>query len=170
MERVTVLENNVEVVIKNAGTAEVPAGAGFWVDAYINPNPEHLPRQTNDIWQDFTQEGIAWGLVDLSGPIDPGGTITLAVGSQYFVPEESNLGDGWSADTTIYVQVDSAHVETSYGGVLESHEIIDGPYGEGQTANNFWPPHPTVVTAASGVSTAFGEIVSIEPGRLPPRR
>ncbi len=171
VDSVTVLDNDVRVVVKNVGTAEVPAGAGFWVDAYINPDPNHLPERVNDIWQNFTNRGIAWGLVDLSEPIDPGDTLTLTVGSQYFVPAESNIAGGWSsANTQIYVQVDSAHAHTKYGGVLESHEINSGPYDNCHPANNFGEPLTIICTAGTVSERSVEAIVPVSNVGLPPRR
>jgi hypothetical protein len=71
---------------------------------------------------------MVWGISAPALPLGPGDTITLSVGNAYYWPEYSNFSGAIQAGSAVYAQVDSANVNTSYGGVLESHEIAGGPY------------------------------------------
>jgi len=167
VEEVSILENGLEVVLKNKGNAQIPAGAGFWVDAYINPEPQHLPLSlaVNNTWSDYGGQGLVWGLVDLSNPLAPNETITLTVDSPYFMPEHSNIGDGWTdaITTTVYVQVDSVHTETNYGGILERHEIL------GEEYNNVWTNYAAQNTTPGAITPTETIIYLDTTGSLPLR-
>lgn len=118
---------NVEVVIKNIGN--VPATEPFWVDFYVNPNP--VPTQVEQLWQEVASEGIAWGVTNA---LAAGESLTLTYSilpgtlHPYYIPEQSHFSGSWPTGTPIYAQVDSANLDTVYGGVLESHEITNGIY------------------------------------------
>jgi hypothetical protein len=60
---------------------------------------------------------------------------------------------------TPYVQVDSANVNTTYGAVLENHEILGAPY------NNIGGP----VYVTGGIGEEPGEGKLPGGGALPPR-
>lgn len=139
VEQITTTSNNVEVVIKNTGYA--PASGGFWVDAYINPNPP--PTQVNQIWNDQANQGLVWGV---DATIAPGETLTLTINDAYYFPQWSNFST-LPEGTPVYVQVDSVNFDTTYGAILETHEATGGSY------NNI----------ASTVSTA-GSAAAISPG------
>jgi hypothetical protein len=57
-------------------------------------------------------------------------TYSLSPGAPnlYYSPEHSSFAGSLPAGTPIYAQVDSAHLNTAHGGVLESHELANGPY------------------------------------------
>jgi hypothetical protein len=142
------------VVIKNVGTA--PVVDAFWVDFYIDPSE---PPSLNKIWQDLSTQGIAWGVTD---PIPVNGVITLTIGGTYYVPNESNFIPPLQVGTPIWAQVDAVNLLTTYGGVLESHEIVGGVY------NNVIS---TVSIAGSSVvlPAAINEAATVSSGDLPRR-
>ena len=113
--------NAVTVVIKNVGNA--PVVDAFWVDAYINPVTP--PTRVNQIWEDLGDQGIAWGVTDV---IPVNGVITLTLDSAYYDPGESNFTSPLTIGTSVWAQVDSVNLLTTYGGVLESHELVGGTY------------------------------------------
>jgi hypothetical protein len=122
VEEINVLPGGeIEVVITNQGHA--PVGANFWVDLYINPDP--LPTAVNQIWTQLADEGLVWGVDDLAA-LTPGGTLVLS--SQDADAQYSNYSGSLASGTVIAVQVDSADVETDFGGVLEDHESLGEPY------------------------------------------
>ncbi|MEZ4637108.1 MAG: Calx-beta domain-containing protein [Caldilineaceae bacterium] len=138
------------IVIVNQGNAAVLQP--FWVDVYVNPSP--APQQTNQIWPLLSAHGATWGVTGAALPLDPGETLVLTVGDGYYAPDLSNLPETLSAGTVLYAQVDSANVATSYGGVLELHEILGGPY------NNVLGPvvlndaiQPVAVTTPGGAAS-----------------
>jgi uncharacterized repeat protein (TIGR01451 family) len=122
VEEINVLPGGeIEVVITNQGQA--PVGDNFWVDLYINPDP--LPTAVNQIWTQLADEGLVWGVDDLAA-LTPGGTLVLS--SQDADAQYSNYSGSLASGTVIAVQVDSADVETDFGGVLEEHESLGEPY------------------------------------------
>jgi len=145
VESVRVASGYARVVIKNQGEAAVLPADAFWVDLYVDPYP--VPTGVNQIWNALSSEGAVWGVEGSLLPLEPGGVITLMLGDDYFWEEYSNFPDVLSAGTPIYVQVDSADVGTTYGAVLESHEIVGGPY------NNIMGP---VFSTPGGLSEQVG--------------
>ncbi|WP_420641694.1 Ig-like domain-containing protein [Candidatus Leptofilum sp.] len=117
----------IEVVIENQGTQAT--SSGFWVDLYIAPDP--VPTHANEIWSDVGTEGIVWG-VDVAIPA--GGSLTLTYSTDpgalnlYYSEANSSYGGSLPDGASVYAQVDSAHLSTTYGGVLETHEILGEPY------------------------------------------
>jgi hypothetical protein len=124
VEQITVVDDALQVVIKNTGNAAVTES--FWVDLYVNPAP--VPTAVNQIWEGLAGYGSVWGVEGDVLPLDPGEALTLQVGGDYYWPELSRLPDNLAAGTTIYVQVDSANTETTYGAVFEGHERTGGVY------------------------------------------
>jgi uncharacterized repeat protein (TIGR02543 family) len=124
VEQITVVDDALQVVIKNIGNAAVTDS--FWVDLYVNPVP--APTAVNQIWEGLAGYGSVWGVEGDVLPLDPGEVLVLQVGGDYYWPELSRLPDNLAAGTTIYVQVDSANTETTYGAVFEGHERADGAY------------------------------------------
>lgn len=157
--------DTIEVVIENQGTQAT--ADGFWVDFYIAPNP--VPTQENELWQDVSAEGIVWG-VDVV--IDAGASLTLIYSTApgapnlYYSAENSSYGGSLPVGTAVYAQVDSAHLNTTYGGVLETHEILGGSY------NNVSSQYTAV--AARAATSVTGETADVplttEPVSLPSRR
>jgi len=117
----------IEVTIENQGTAAT--ANGFWVDFYINPSTP--PSGPNQLWYDLADEGLAWGVTEL---LSPGESLTLVYSTDpnapnlYFAPDESLYNGSLPTGTLVYVQVDSARENVTYGGILETHEILGGPY------------------------------------------
>ncbi len=119
--------STVEVVLTNQGP--VDTAAGFWVDFYVAPSS--VPTAANQLWQDVSSEGIAWGITE---PIVAGESLTLTYSTApgapnlYFSAADSNFTGTLSAGTSIYAQVDSAHVSNVNGAILETHEILGTAY------------------------------------------
>jgi len=126
VEEIIVTSNGVQVVIENQGDAAVLPEDEFWVDLYINPGI--IPTGVNQIWNDLCDEGLVWGVTADGLPLAPGDTMTLTIGDAYYRPDHSNFSGTFPAGVPIYVQVDSANAETTYGAVLENHEIAGGLY------------------------------------------
>jgi hypothetical protein len=136
----------IEIVIENQGAQAT--SSGFWVDFYIAPDP--VPTHENELWSDVGTEGIVWGI---NVSIPAGGSLTLTYSTApgasnlYYSAINSNYSGNLPVGTSVYAQVDSAHLNTTYGGVLENHEILDGTY------NN--------------VSAEFTAVNVVAPGSIP---
>ena len=152
----------IEVVIENQGTQAT--STGFWVDFYIAPNP--VPTQEDELWQDVSTEGIVWG-VDVA--IASGDSLTLRYSTApgapnlYYSAENSIYGGSLPEGTPVYAQVDSAHLNTTYGGVLETHEIL------GESYNNVSSQYTATAAATATAETAVSQ-GAVEPVDLPVRR
>jgi uncharacterized repeat protein (TIGR01451 family) len=127
VESIVASANSVQVVIRNEG--DLPVVDEFWVDAYLNPTTP--PTAVNQTWRHVGDYGIVWGITSDALPLAPGDAITLTVtptGGDYYHAGLSNVSWPLAAGTQVYAQADSAHTETSYGGVIENHEIVGGAY------------------------------------------
>jgi subtilisin-like proprotein convertase family protein len=145
---------NVQVVIMNRGNA--PVEDEFWVDAYIAPRTP--PTRVNQTWDQLGSQGLVWGVTSSALPaLVPGGTLTLTVGDAYYWQSLSRVSWPLRLGTPVYVQVDSVNAATTYGGVLERHEII------GEDYNNI---EDAVVVAALGGTQA---VIPLPPGLQPPQ-
>ncbi len=147
VHQLTVTGDGVQVVIKNQGNEPVDVGDVFWVDLYIAPDP--VPSSVNQTWDMLGSEGMVWGIAAPGLPLQPGDTLTLTDGDAYYWPEYSNFSGSLAAGTPVYVQVDSANVNTTYGAVLENHEIAGGDY------NNI--SGPVYATSAGSGRSGAGE-------------
>jgi subtilisin-like proprotein convertase family protein len=146
VESLEVSDAAVRIVVKNIGTAAVTDA--FWVDLYVNPDP--LPSGVNQIWPDFAAEGLVWGV---TSPVGIGEVVTLTQYAAFYWGDYSDVAWPLADGTPVYVQVDSAHAETDYGGVLEVHELTGGTYNNiastvavagSLTANDADLPSPSV--------------------------
>jgi subtilisin-like proprotein convertase family protein len=125
VENIIATANNVQVVIKNQGN--VPVNNEFWVDVYIAPRTE--PTQVNQTWNQLGNQGLVWGVsADLLAALTPGGIITLTVGDAYYWPSHSRVSWPLAPGAPVYGQVDSFNSATSFGAVLEIHEMIGEDY------------------------------------------
>jgi uncharacterized repeat protein (TIGR01451 family) len=125
VERFSARSEEIQLVIKNQGNVQV--AEEFWVDVYIDPQP--MPTAVNQTWDQLASQGLIWGVTaDALPALVPGGVLTLTVGDAYYRADHSEISWPLPAGTQIYVQVDSANVGTTYGAVLESHEITGGTY------------------------------------------
>jgi len=166
VERIEVTGSHVLVVIKNQGTLPVPVENSFWVDLYVDPDP--APTRVNQTWPMLCDFGVAWGVTAPALPLAPGGTLTLTIGDPYYQADDSNFPASLPTGTPIYVQVDSANVGTTYGAVLEDHEMA------GWTYNNVGGPvFSTLSTMGEGAAGTGGPVVEphppAPPGWLPSR-
>ncbi len=150
----------IEVTIRNRGAA--PVTASFWVDIYLNPVP--VPTGVNQIWDDGRAPyGLAWGVSEAALPLEPGQTLTLTTrpDDPYLVRSRSLLPSTSLTNAAIYAQVDSVNLDTTYGGVLETHEVNGGAY------NNILGGVTTVTLTATTLDPAPKQA---EPsGNLPSR-
>jgi len=135
VDSIVATANAVTVTISNQGDAPITRTFSneFWVDVYIEPDP--TPTHVNQTWAHLGDQGLLWGVTQDALPLDPGETLVLTTSRDqdgaYFWPQESAITWPLPAGTEIWAQVDSAHAETEYGAVLENHEIVGAPYGEG---------------------------------------
>jgi hypothetical protein len=149
VESITVNSDSAVVVIKNQGGAPALHIHPFWVDLYIDPDP--MPTAPNETWDRSCKQGIVWAVPPRALPLDVGTVLTLTycaeqeVPGPYYSDEFSKFEIALTPGTPIAVQVDSANADTTYGGVLEEHEIL------GRTYNNI---STTVSLAGSGCGTA----------------
>lgn len=141
----------VEVTIENQGT--MATSSGFWVDFYIDPDP--VPMHENEVWSDVSDEGIVWG-VNVS--IAAGDSLTLRYSTApgapnlFYSEENSGYTGLLPVGTTVYAQVDSAHLNTTYGGVLELHEILGTAY------NNVSAAYTAVAPTAPASTPALSQL------------
>lgn len=126
VESIVINRNNAQVIIKNQGN--VPVTDAFWVDLYVDPHP--VPTGVNQTWDDGRcGQGMVWGVVGGAAlPLAPGQSITLTYNDAYYWPNYSHISWPLPEGTPVYVQVDSANTETTYGAVFESHEMHGGAY------------------------------------------
>lgn len=131
----------VTVEIKNQGS--MPTNSSFWVDVYFEPEP--IPTNPNDIWEDGrSKSGLVWGITEI---IFPGEKLILTQNSPYFWPSLSSIPDLLPTDERpIYVQVDSANMNSGYGAVMEIHESLSGTY------NNIFGPVPLIISSTRTVN------------------
>ena len=127
VDQVLATPDTIQVTIRNQGDA--PVDDAFWVDMYLDPDPP--PSQVNQIWEDLAEQGLVWGVTK---SLQPGELVVLTVGDAYYHPDHSQVSWPLPAGTELWVQVDSAAAGSSYGAVLESHEILSQPY------NNIFGP------------------------------
>jgi len=130
VQSVTATRNSVQVVVKNEGNG--PVSDEFWVQVYIDPDP--IPTGVNQLWYDLGDEGMLWGVTSAALPLAPGDTITLTYGDVYYRPSLSRFYKSLAAGTPVYAQVDAWNGATTYGAILETHEIT------GDTYNNISGP------------------------------
>ena len=123
VNQITVDSNSVTVTIENQGSA--PVTEEFWVDLYLNPAAP--PTQVNEVWEMSSMYGAAWGVVE-PGLLDSGESLELTLNDVYLDASRTNLPNVISTGSMIYVQVDSANTNTTFGGVLETHENYGEPY------------------------------------------
>ncbi len=165
VESVSLTDDRVQVVIKNQGPESVAAGTPFWVDLYVNPHP--VPTMVNQTWDALGSEGMVWGVSAPALPLEPGEELTLTNGDAYYWSEHSTFSGTFAEGMPIYVQVDSAHAGTTYGAVMESHEIAGGTYN-----NIGGPVYPTSEASDMALGTESSDVGDAPTGsfhRLPPR-
>lgn len=97
----------------------------FWGVLYFDPV---RMSTVTDTWLMIANEGAVWGVATSALPLVPGQSVILTLNDGYYVEGLSNYSGLPAANTPIFVQVDSAHAGTTYGAVLESHEIVGGVY------------------------------------------
>jgi len=165
VQNLVVTNRSVQVVVKNQGNA--PVNDSFWVDVYINPNP--APTHVNQVWWMLGNEGLVWGIKAPALPVQPGGVMTLTIGDRYYTSTLSTFS-GWIPNgTPVYAQVDAVNTETTYGGVLENHEILGGSYNN--IAGPVYPAATLTADVASSESALEGNRSPASPSSadLPPR-
>ena len=143
----------ITVVIQNQGNG--PVLDAFWVDVYINPHT--VPTTVNQAWYQLGEQGLVWGVTTL--PIQPNETITLTVGDGAYWPSLSQFSPPLVLESSVYAQVDSVNLNSSYGGVLELDEI------KGESYNNIRQVISMVKEAwlpvVEGEQRAIGEGVAL---------
>ena len=150
----------VTVVIQNSGSR--PVVDEFWVDLYVNPHP--VPSAVNQVWNDGrSSQGVVWGVTSAAFPsLLPGGSLTLTLSSPYYRTDLSRL-TGIPTGTPVYAQVDSANALTTYGAVLETHEMTGGAY------NNLRGPALSTLGLTSSPSQQTQGPLAAPSEPLPPR-
>ncbi len=154
VEAIIAAPDGVAVVIRNQGSAPTPA-TGFWVDVYVDPAV--APTRVNQTWSDLGDQGLVWGV---EASLAPGEALTLTVDGPCYWPSLSAVSWPLASGAPVYAQVDSANAGTTYGGVLENHEIAGGPY------NNIGS---TTVAPAAHLPASFWSLPEGNPHALPPR-
>jgi uncharacterized repeat protein (TIGR01451 family) len=144
VQQITAGPSDVQVVVKNQGNA--PVINGFYVDAYIDPSSP--PSTVNQTWPDLCAEGLVWAVTPSALPLQPGQSIVLSVGGPYYSEVYSRIEWPLALGTPVYAQVDSYSPTTTYGAVLESHEIAGGAYN-----NIRGPVYTSATSGVAGVET-----------------
>jgi hypothetical protein len=117
--------NDVQVIIQNVGPGAVTDD--FWVDVYIDPDP--VPTGVNQVWYDGrSKQGIVWGVTASQTPMNPGDIITLRINDPYYSSYYSTFAGPLPSGTEVWAQVDAVDLNTTYGGVLETHEASGEAY------------------------------------------
>jgi hypothetical protein len=156
VQRIDVTGHDAQVIIANIGNT--PVVDDFWVDLYVNPRT--APTRVNQIWPDLADQGLVWGV---TADLRPGDVLTLTVGDAYYIADYSQITWPLAAGTLVYAQVDSADADTTYGAVLEIHEITGGAY------NNIASTTSTA-RAAQGALDPAQAAPAVEASHLPRRR
>ena len=146
VKQVIATTNDLQVVIENRGRA--PVKQAFWVDAYIDPNP--VPTAVNETWPFLADEGAVWGV---TVTLHVGEVMTLTVGDAHYDDQLSSISWPLLAGVPVYAQVDSANTGTTFGAVLETHEILGGPY-----ANNLGSQVVTLAASAAARGVAGARV------------
>ena len=165
VDDILVTSDSLQVVISNVGNAPVLPTDEFWVDLYINPDP--VPTGVDQTWGGLCDQGMVWGVEQSALPLESGGTITLTMGGKYYWEEYSIVSWPLAVGTVIYVQVDSADVMTTYGAVLERHEIAGDPYNN--ISHIVYQGLAGTEEAAEVERPVVGGRPSTAPSWLPPR-
>ena len=126
VDAIVVGNGTITVTISNQGQRAVLPGQDFWVDLYVNPDPP--PAAVNQTWNSLSSYGAAWLVFGGALPINPGASRTLSLYDPYYWEIYSALPTTLNPGDVLYAQVDSANTTTTYGVVLEEHEIIGTPY------------------------------------------
>jgi hypothetical protein len=103
----------------------------------------------NQHWWELAGQGVVWGV---TAPIAAGETLTLTVGDPYYSAFHSRFTGSLSPGTPVWAQVDSVNLSTTYGGVLELHEISGGVYNNlkhGLSTSDLTPTIPPSTVAAT---------------------
>jgi VCBS repeat-containing protein len=157
VERIVATATGVQVVIANRGNA--PAVDDFWVDAYVAPRTP--PTAVNQTWDVVGSQGLAWGV---TADLAPGEVLTLSVGGDYYVAAYSAVAWPLPVGTPVYAQVDAVNTETTYGAVLEDHEMTGGAY------NNVAGPVSSTAGDGAGVPAVVPGSRPIHLADLPRRK
>jgi len=160
VESITVNSDSAIVVIKNQGVGHVEPTTPFWVDLYVDPKP--MPKGPNDVWDRFCTQGLVWAVrLDDGRTLKAGETLTMTYchgqenQDSYYWPKLSSFDGQLDPGTTIAVQVDSANTDTTYGAVLEMHDVYSTTY------NN-------ISSAVSIAGSGCGIVQPEQPDRLLP--
>ncbi|HOU13524.1 MAG TPA: hypothetical protein PKZ84_10440 [Anaerolineae bacterium] len=156
-------DKGIVITIKNQGQTPVTTALGFWVDLYINPSP--APTHVNQTWDPIAPYGAAWGVDREALPINPGQSRELFLYDIYYKTNYSRLPVALRAGDILYVQVDSFNAATTYGAILENHEMSGQPYNNivRLTVDNYYPLNPITMLSNHPLETP-------ESYRLPERR
>jgi hypothetical protein len=145
VEQISSAGGVLQITLHNHGNG--PVTSTFWVDLYVKPAP--VPSGVNQTWPLLSAQGATWGVRESLLPLAPGARLTLTVGDAAYRADLSRMPARLGAGTQLFAQVDSANTLSSYGGVLETHEVTDAPYNNiGQTV---------LTTVASGGSAQASE-------------
>ena len=116
--------SEIEIELTNVGNTAVVDS--FWVDAYFNPNPP--PTGPNQTIETLNVDGLVWGITTPALPLGRGDSISLRLNDAYYRSDLSRFDGNIPAGAEIYVQVDSANQNTTYGAILEIHEANGEAY------------------------------------------
>jgi hypothetical protein len=117
-------------------------------------------------------EGAAWGVTSSASalptllPIAPGEVFTLTTGGDYYWPSKETINWPLSQGDAVYAQVDSSNAATTYGAVLENHEMIGGPYNN---VSGQFTVQSLGATSSPALSPDEGPEQDISQTSLPPR-
>ncbi|MEM7343856.1 MAG: DUF11 domain-containing protein, partial [Chloroflexota bacterium] len=157
VDSITANSSGVTVVVKNLGPA--PVIDAFWIDAYINPSS--TPTQ-NQIWPNIASHGLVWGIDGSSGvlPLGVNQTLTLTKDGAHYYASLSSFPASLPAGSSVWAQVDSINLSTSYGNVQESHEIFGGAYNNTNSTLSARPApiitqQPSPSTSKPAIDTAL---------------
>ncbi len=122
VESVVATPDDVQVVVVNQGHAATVHA--FWVDVYVDPDP--VPTEVNQLWQDLSEQGLVWGV---TVSLLPGESVTLNLNDEFYSEQWSDITWPLELGLPIYVQVDAWNdADPDSGAILESHEMAGDAY------------------------------------------
>ena len=123
---ISITPEGARVTIENVGNGPLLPGNDYYTDLYLCPVSP--PTVVNQVWEDVGNAGLVWGIDTRGLTLPPGGQLILTNHDIHFDTSLSEYPAVIPAGCRVYVQVDSANTDTSFGAVLEADEVKAASY------------------------------------------
>jgi hypothetical protein len=123
---ISITPEGARVTIENVGNGPLLPGNDYYTDLYLCPVSP--PTVVNQVWEDVGNAGLVWGIDTRGLTLPPGGQLILTNHDMHFDTSLSEYPAVIPAGCRVYVQVDSANTDTSFGAVLEADEVEAASY------------------------------------------